>query len=500
VKNVKRALICLACLAAAALGALHMGCSEPKGTPFRLIYAAETIGYLTPKEGRKNGTWRGGFDRRSTAIKDARTAPRSFVVDCGGFVGDFRFGTEPYRDALGRFVLKGMDATGVELCNVDHTDQQWGKERLLEYASLVSFPFISASILDAETGEYLFEPFKIIERDGLSVAFVGVLDRSPIEERQDNVDYARQRLPGDMDIPQYEHMPGTGEGLRVLPVDEAIEKVAPMIKGKADVVVLLGSGAAKLYRAMRQYGDGKTFNLVLSVTGKPSEEPMVQGKVPVYMTGLAGAFLGVVDCEYMGPGDVKVTRWDPVSLDRSIKSDPTLVDLPRQMRKSLADIDPTLLAEKIYEPKPGEKYVGAEVCATCHKQEYEIWKSGPHYHALESLKKQDAQYDPKCLECHVGDYQAVDGYISEEKTPMMAPITCEFCHGRGNIHVEQRGVGPNAKLLLPDAPRCRICHDYINDPNFDFDVDWGIIQHGKGLTPTPVPEGAGYSKKASEVK
>jgi len=461
--------------------------------PFRFVYSARNWGNLLPLEETKFGRYLGGYDRRSTVVKEMSRAPRSFVVDSGGFFPHPVAGTLAYREVLARFTLKGMERTGVEISNIDIMDQMWGREKLLEYTSSVSFPFVSASLVDAETGEYVYEPFRVIEKDGLRVAFVGVVETGPIANRRGREAVARARLMPGMEEPDFSNMPDEGEGLRVLTPYEALDRVAPLVKGKAHVVVLLAAGGDEIWNALRKFRDGRTFHMALGVTGKAAEEPNMQGKVPVFMTGLGNTYVAVVDGVWMEDGTVKYTRWDPIPLTEDIPPDPALVGLPTEMRRSLADIDPKLLVNKIYGPQGEEKYVGAQACARCHRAEYEIWSGGPHAHALDLLKAEDAQYDPKCIGCHVTDYQAVDGYVSEEETPELAPITCELCHGRGSIHVELGGRGADAALVNPDPPRCIICHDYVNDPEFDYEKDWLKIQHGRGREPVgeAVPSGKG---------
>lgn len=490
----KKMLVVAAALAVVAAVLIFALPLEKQGTPFRLIYSARNWGYLLPIEESYGGRWLGGFDRRATVVKEAVKQPRSFVVDSGGFFADFRLGTLAYREVLAGFTLKGMARTQVEVANVDLMDQMWGRETLTEYLSTVSFPFVSASLVDAATGEYLLEPFKVFERDGLKVAFVGVVETGPIGIRATKEAVADiQLLPG-MVRPDYADLPKEGEGITVLTPFEAIRRVAPLVKGKADVVVVLGAGGHEIWQALSPFKDGKTFHIALCVTGKAMPGPLMQGNVPIYMTGVCGTYVGVLDVVYVEDGTVRCTEWNPVELTRDVESDPELAGLVTEMRKSLKDVDPMLLVDKIYGPSNDAKYVGAQACAQCHQKEYETWSQGPHAHALDSLKAKSAQYDPKCLVCHVSDYQAVDGYVSEEATPKMTPINCELCHGRGSVHVEMKGTGADAALVNPDPPRCIICHDYINDPEFDYATDWPKIQHGRNREPVgeAKPSGKGY--------
>lgn len=492
----KKALIGLAVLVVVAAAAfLVIKGAARHGVPFRLVYTGRTYGYLLPKEETKGGRMLGGFDRRSTAIKEATRDHTAFIVDCGGFAAWWTHGSVPYRETLSRFVIEGMNRTGVEVSGVEEFDQAFGKEELAEYAAVAKFPFVSASIVDAETGQYVFEPFKVIERNGLKVAFVGLMDRELVDLRESTDRQAASTLVPGVQREEPKNLPKQGEGFRVLPVDEALDRVAPLVKGKADVTVLLVAGGSNVWGALNRYNDGATFQVVLDLAGRPVYEPLMQGKVPFLMNGIAGSFVGVADFEYMGPGDVRLEKWEIVELTDSFKGDPALATLLDDMRLFLKDADPVTIVDRIYGPDGDEKYVGAEACAACHSQEYEIWLKGPHSRALDSLKEKSAQYDPACVVCHTSDYQAVDGYVSEEATPFMAPINCEVCHGRGSEHVRLQGKGVDAQLRIPDPPRCTVCHDGVNDPGFDYTKRWAAIMHGRSRSPAASPPSEGQEQK-----
>lgn len=467
-----------------------------EGLGFRLVYSSRTWGYLGPR--KFSGTppeGYGGFQRRATAIEEALVAPRTFVVDTGGFYGTSVLGTPAYREILGTWVLKGMDRCGIQVANVDSTDQVIGKKGLLEWDALVSFPLVSACIIDAQTGEYVLEPFVVLEKDGLKVAFVGVLKYGMLAESKSIMEAQLAKMLPGQEMLSFIDYPKVGEGLEILRPFEALKRVAPLLAGKADVVVVLGSDGSETRRALSPFKDAKVIQLALSNSGMPADAPLYQGQVPIFLNGQGGVSLGILDCEYLGDGAVSWKKWSPRLLDGSVKPHPKLASLAAEMRASLANVDAKLLVDRIYEPVADERYVGAKACAKCHQKIFDIWSDGPHSGALEILKKQNAQHDPACLVCHVSDYQAVDGFISEDETPHMAPITCELCHGRGSIHVEKGGEGADAPLVVPDAPRCITCHDRYNDPQFDYREQWPKIQHGLDREPVGAPPSPPSSHK-----
>lgn len=160
-------------------------------------------------------------------------------------------------------------------------------------------------------------------------------------------------------------------------------------------------------------------------------------------------------------------------------------------------------------------YVGSERCALCHKGEADVWKKTPHSHALDALEKVASKptqrnYDPECVVCHVVGLRVQSGFESVEKTPHLAHVGCESCHGPGSGHAANPGNPDLLQALspwktkaadrLPDldtlkaiaavpaldrgpleakltnsqravvnavSKACSSCHDHDNDPKFN---------------------------------
>jgi len=97
-----------------------------------------------------------------------------------------------------------------------------------------------------------------------------------------------------------------------------------------------------------------------------------------------------------------------------------------------------------------EGYVGNKVCRECHKEQYESWAKTRMARTFEVLRpgkksrekqlvgldpNKDYTTDAKCLGCHTTGYGRVGGFVSREKTPEMAGVGCESCHGPGGMYV-----------------------------------------------------------------
>lgn len=242
--------------------------------------------------------------------------------------------------------------------------------------------------------------------------------------------------------------------------------------------------------------------------------------------------------------------WTPDD-PKAVQSDKVLA-LLEDYAKQVKDRD--LLGKYSNSPRPHPyavqvgatkmEYVGSEKCMGCHAAEYAVWKGTGHSHALDALvkvakKPGQRNFDAECVQCHVVGLGYQSGYTNEAKTPHLAHVGCESCHGPGSAHA----ANPRNKALLgfqsfwkktpqdvlPDVPTmqklaelnpaarsqvpippaqrqtmnvvmgmCMRCHDMENDPHFDLEKYWPKIAHSNlnagGLPPAP-----GAIKKALPV-
>lgn len=87
-------------------------------------------------------------------------------------------------------------------------------------------------------------------------------------------------------------------------------------------------------------------------------------------------------------------------------------------------------------PPPGQIYMGAARCASCHFQQYMVWKKTKHPAAFTDMPAK-YQSDPACLKCHVTGYSAKGGYAAgtaPEVLKELLGVACEACHGPGSEH------------------------------------------------------------------
>jgi hypothetical protein len=157
-----------------------------------------------------------------------------------------------------------------------------------------------------------------------------------------------------------------------------------------------------------------------------------------------------------------------------------------------------------------EKFVGPGQCKQCHPKQYESWKQTRMANSFNVLRPGekaqekrmvgldpavDYTHDSLCLPCHTTGYGLVGGFVSIEKTPEMAGVTCEACHGNGGSYARSVMDPKNpsfttvsarkAGLVYPPTENvCRECHNAHSpfvgmDYKFVFDerVKLGTHEH-----------------------
>jgi hypothetical protein len=86
------------------------------------------------------------------------------------------------------------------------------------------------------------------------------------------------------------------------------------------------------------------------------------------------------------------------------------------------------------QPPEGQTFIGSKNCASCHFDQFLVWKQTPHAKAFDILP---AKYrtDSSCLKCHSTGHGQPTGY-KDATTAALAGTSCEACHGPGNKHGE----------------------------------------------------------------
>ncbi len=415
------------------------------GSSLRVLFTGETLGELEPCN--CSGKMAGGLPRRAGYIAQQQ-GPRLLVdVGCVGR------GARTWEQLRIKAALRAMKAMGYDAVNVGEHEAWLGRDDLASIAS-DELPFVSANVVDAK-GSPAVRPFVIVERNGLRVAITGALDDAVLT---------------------------VGDGLNVQPPSEAIGRLMPTLRERADAVVLLADLPRDEVDSLA--GAYPEISLILMRGRGDSLEPTVVNR----------SVVASVSGEALYVGDVTVT-WDAarrptgqgeaVLLNDRFAEDKRIVKASIDWYKQQVDGKVFDLSEarpgwdriRAFRPEPGNAFVGSESCTKCHQSQNAVWSNARHATAMKSLERVGYAHSPECVVCHVVGYGAADGYQSMRTTPHLGAVGCESCHGAGKAL-----LGGDCRQIARTGgmPACAACHTPKHHPDFQYDVHWQRINHKEG--------------------
>jgi len=412
--------------------------------PFRVLFTSETLGEIEPCG--CSGDHSGGLPRRGSFV--AAQKGEFLLVD----VGCVGAGARDFELLRLDAVLRGMAEMGYDAANVGEREL-WLGEAALAARAEKPVPLVSANVV-GQGGEPVVAPFVVCERAGRRVAVTGlVADR-------------------------YQ----AGPGLRVEEPCESLARLLPDLATRADRVVLLADLDEALVRTIAtQFPE---IALILYRGHGNAHAPEVVNRTAIAAVGGESLYVGEV---VIGRGDdgMPVASGTPTMLDETIwpKDEAVAAASVAWYKQAIHgrafDLrQPArgwrLLAADL--PEGGDRYVGSAACKTCHKPSHAAWEPTAHAKAMRSLEQAGYHYSPECIVCHVVGYGAPDGYTVRDKTPELARVGCEACHGRGGRHVAARGDAKGSIVRSGEAT-CQRCHTPARSPNFTYPSAWRAIAH-----------------------
>lgn len=219
---------------------------------------------------------------------------------------------------------------------------------------------------------------------------------------------------------------------------------------------------------------GRVENKVLRVAGKP-----------VVCDNYGGKYISYIDLESADSGSgIKVGKpmftrvvAKEVALNPEVEA---LVAKYDAERREYIEAERERRERKVMKArKPANLYLGSNWCGRCHKEIVNEWQKTRHARAIHTLEKKSKASDPECFVCHVTgakNHNAVGGFVSNESTPKMVNVQCEACHGPGGRHAQ---TPQKVKMIPVSEQSCRSCHTHDMDPEFSYQKDLKIINHGK---------------------
>ncbi len=403
----------------------------------RVLFTGETMGELEPCQCA--GVMAGGLPVRGAYVGQQARPFLLLDVGCVG-AGARRF--EVLRTLA---ALRAMKAMGYDAANVGETELWLGGEGLRELAE-VGVPLVSANVT-TEDGSPAVTTHLFLDRG----AVTGVADHE-----HDNV----------------------GAGLRLQPPREALARLLPALREKADTIIVLADLNEAQVRALAE--EFPEITLILFRGRGDSLPPQRVNRTVIASIYGESRYIG--DLTLSRDAALPEATGKAVLLEQTLGADERVIaaginwykDAVRGQTFDLGENKPGWDHLHRIEPEPGNGYVGSEACKSCHAHQYERWSGFAHAHAMESLQQAGYDWSPECVVCHVVGYGADEGYVSAAQTPQFANVGCESCHGPGRILLNGHCKGLARR---GDVNTCLQCHDGKHHPDFDFALALKSIDH-----------------------
>ncbi len=458
-----------------------------------IIISGDQDGYIEPCGCAGIENQKGGLSRRFTFLRDLEAKGWNPVpLDLGGIISRYGIQNEIKYAAA----IDGLKRMGYQAIGFGPRDLRIPAEKLLTSVAPVQVKgkpkqpstFVSANIGIFEFDDSYMSRFKILQKNGLKIGVTSVLG-----------DQARKQI-STPDIAK-----AAVDDKAALPA-----AVAAFKKEKCNFTILLAYATQDEAAALAK--KFPEFDYIVSADGAavpPQTTTVIRdSKVQLIQVGQKASHVVALG---LFNGNVKDIKYEPVPMDARFADSKEMKAVMANYQRRLEVLGFAKLGIKPVDHPDSDggknKFVGSQACKDCHAKAFETWAKSGHGHALDTLVKQDVprQFDAECLSCHVTGWDPQkfvpyrSGYESLTKTPLMAEMGCENCHGPAYAHVEAESALAGkvadktlktlrAQLQIADTSEagwekrvavrtCHQCHDEDNSPKFNFTEYWKKIEH-----------------------
>lgn len=450
-----------------------MGAEHPE-KKFSLVYNVNGSGYIDVCGCKHKEVRQGSLTRRASFLEQLRATGRQLVLLDGGsslFPIADRVKDDELPEALRKaeLIVEAYNRMGYHAMAIGSFDIAAGLDNLKKLSEKASFEFLSANLLDSESGKPVFKPHIVIEKGNCRVGVIGLTQATMSQ-------FYLDKVAPDVKLED--------------PV-KALKRSMAALEGRVDTFIVLSHLREEnnfellekvpdvpiLVDPFMQYGNHHTWI-------QEEEWVTYRGSTLFLRADGQGARLGIVDAEILQPGatflnedrlmelreleeqgelsprekaelaayDSKnLFRYLRVSLEPHHGTDPEIDRLIAEWKQK-ADL---ASVPRETEPLPRKKdYLTVDVCKKCHEPQYKNWLETRHAEAMASLVETEEEILFDCIGCHSLGYG--DTYLATEEVGQYANVQCESCHGTNPQHVEDPEKHPFGKVKRED---CIWCHN-----------------------------------------
>lgn len=436
--------------------------------------------------------------RRATQIKRLRQQnPNSLVVDVGKWTATM----DNDRNRVERSIanIKAMSAMGYSAAGVAPWEFRFGKSYVLEAKQAAKFPLLACNIVDAATGDALFDGSTVVQAGQMKVGIIGV--STPHDRSQ----YKPDGVWEDHPAIQAELKP-----VKFLDAEKSVkQEIGRLPRGLSLIVVLSALSAEEnvaLAEAVPEIDLILTIHRITELVKPPNWEdlPPAERRLPKHhivdntyiicgSETVVGQLLPNIKVA-VADGKITSANVNIARLGSNVAEDTEVRAILRGYyaatikEMGLPPGEPRL-AWASPENNPKAKYVGAEACRRCHGAEFKQWHDKTrHAHAWQNLQQRARYFWPECVSCHTTGYGYESGFSVKDLTTALRNVQCESCHGPASLHI----ADPSKKANIRGKPtrkhcdechagplpsECRLPRGHIGEYDKDFKAYWNAILH-----------------------
>ena len=454
----------------------------------------------------------GGLSRRSTVLENQRKSGTTFVVDAGDLMWKSKVLPSARLAQQRQKAVLQLDIYadgGMDAMVPGEADLALGLDWVAEQAQDRALPYVAANLSCAG---WDIPPGRVVEKDGLKVAFVGVVGMSeagPCTARSTipAVQQAFKAL-GDADLHVLlSHQKSSADAaiVRAVPAIDVVVNghgrktfTSPAVLEGRAIQLAPGTRGKKVGVAAITLVEGATGFTVVGATEKletrlgaarerrdltvlraeQARTPKSAGRANKVVLRLDKQIAQLEAEIAEAKAGAKAVTHRVQNRLRGLTDD--VADHPQteaKVQAAKAGIEAAAKAlPPVHEAVSARTFVGDRMCMSCHSEQHAQWKSTPHAYAWSTLVRVQRSQDLDCYACHVTGAHHPEGPQTPRAATGLENVGCESCHGPGRAHLAR----PSKDNITgaPDPSVCTQCHDGVKDEGrFELDAYLPKVVH-----------------------
>ncbi len=430
-------------------------------------------------------------------------------VDGGGLLFD-RLPPAPYeleqKKITAAGIIKAYNRLGYAAVGVASLDLAGGLDFLQELEKKSRFAWLSANLVDRETGRTFFRPYISVDVGGARVAVIGLtgmrISSAGLLDNKAEIKSWNEVLPPLVAELERSHdfivLLTDLSSADCLDLARQLPRLGLIVNASGENLKLARLISATTILAAtdkqgRNFGSLEIFwnagggwstgeNYYMQLQDKQADLERTRGQIEQIRlrpeaVSRVGNMKRRADMLELEIGELKQKLLGTpasfftntfYSMVPEVANDPEIMALVEETKKevsALAGEKAVKLAETATYRPTG--FTGSSACGACHQPAMLKWRTTGHASAYTTLVRKNRQFDFDCLPCHVTGIDSDNADRVLALSPEFRGVSCEACHGPGRRHAESQEVktGPVTEEV------CRRCHVAEHDDHFNFAVN-----------------------------